>query len=204
MTLSLAVFAKAAILGQTKTRLQPTLGRAGALQAHCQLVEYTLQQIGAVSQIRTELWVSAEHPSAIAWSERFAIPLRLQQGADLGARMDHALRQQLSAGASFAFVMGCDCPSLDADYLGWAADNCATADVLVAPAEDGGYGMIGVSRPQPELFIDMPWGSNEVCAETRRRCECLGLHLIAGAPIWDVDHAADWQRFQDLRSGNTV
>ena len=99
---------------------------------------------------------------AQAWSERFAMPLQVQQ-VDLGARMHHALQQQLSNGASFAFVMGCDCPTLDTGYLDWATKQSEQADVVIAPAEDGGYGLIGLAQPQAHLFVDMPWGMMMLC-----------------------------------------
>jgi rSAM/selenodomain-associated transferase 1 len=201
MTLSLALFAKAPVLGATKTRLQPALGESGALDAHCRLVEHALWQITLVSAMRSELWISAEHPFAQSWSARFALPWRLQEGADLGLRMDHALQDQLSRGASFAFVMGCDCPSIDADYLNWVAGHCGAADVIIAPAEDGGYGLIGLARPQPELFSDMPWGTGQVYGETLRRAQLLGLRIVVGASIWDVDRPEDWTRFEVLRAG---
>jgi rSAM/selenodomain-associated transferase 1 len=200
MTVSLALFAKAPVLGATKTRLQPALGESGALDAHCRLVEHALGQITLVNAMRSELWISAEHPFAQSWSARFALPWRLQEGADLGLRMDHALQDQLSRGASFAFVMGCDCPSIDADYLNWVAGHCGAADVIIAPAEDGGYGLIGLARPQPELFSDMPWGTGQVYGETLRRAQLLGLRIVVGASIWDVDRPEDWTRFEVLRA----
>lgn len=198
MSLSLALFAKAPVPGQTKTRLQGALGQSGAVAAHCQLVEHALTEISRLKGMRTELWMSEQHPVAEAWSERFAIPLRLQQGVDLGARMHHALQQQLSCGASFAFVMGCDCPTLDMRYLDWAASQSAQADVIIAPAQDGGYGLIGLAQPQAHLFTGIPWGSDSVYAQTLLRAELSGLKVVTGAEIWDVDRPEDWTRYQRL------
>ena len=201
--LSLALFAKAPILGKTKTRLQGALGREGALAAHCELVEYALTQLSQVRQksaIRIELWSSAEHPLAQQWAQAFDLPLRIQFGDDLGARMDNALQDQLARGAEYALVMGCDCPLLDGDYLSWVAEHAASSDVIIAPAEDGGYGLIGVAAGQPTLFNDMPWSSSMVFAETLHRAHEIGLRVLVGKPIWDVDRPADWLRFQRLRS----
>ena len=141
---------------------------------------------------------------AQAWSERFAMPLQVQQGADLGARMHHALQQQLSNGASFAFVMGCDCPTLDTGYLDWAAKQSEQADVILAPAEDGGYGMIGLAQPQAHLFVDMPWGTDAVYTQTLERAKRAGLRVVIGAEIWDVDRPEDWSRFQSLVQLNRI
>ena len=71
------------------------------------------------------------------WAQAFDLPLRIQFGDDLGARMDNALQDQLARGAEYALVMGCDCPLLDGDYLGWVAEHAASSDVIIAPAEDG-------------------------------------------------------------------
>ena len=201
MSISFALFAKAPVLGQTKTRLQGSLGESGAVAAHCQLVEHALAQLSQLSQrqgVHIELWISEAHPMAQAWCERFAMPLQVQQGTDLGARMHHALQQQLSNGASFAFVMGCDCPTLGTGYLDWAAKQSDQADVIIAPAEDGGYGLIGLAQPQAHLFVDMPWGTDVVYTQTLERAKRAGLRVVIGAEIWDVDRPEDWTRFQSL------
>lgn len=203
--LSLALFAKAPILGRTKTRLQGALGSEGALAAHCELVEYALTQLSLVrrkTRIRAELWASAEHPLAEQWAQAFEMPLRIQFGDDLGARMHHALQDQLSRGAEYALVMGCDCPPLDENYLSWVVEHAGTHDVIIAPAEDGGYGLIGMAAAQPTLFNDMPWGSSTVMAETLHRAHEIGLRVLVGERIWDVDRPADWLRFQRSRDGS--
>ena len=199
---SLALFANAPILGQTKTRLQGALGSEGALAAHCELVEYALTQLSAVmkkSSIQVELWVSADHPVAQQWARTFGVPINVQCGDDLGARMHHALVDQLSRGAEFAMLMGCDCPLLDGAYVSRLMQCAADADVVIAPAEDGGYGLIGVSSPQPQLFAEMPWGSSVVFAETLLRCRDSNLRVAVGEQIWDVDRPDDWARFQSFR-----
>ena len=200
--LSLALFANAPILGQTKTRLQGALGLEGALAAHCELVEFALTQLSAVMKngnIKVELWVSADHPVAEQWARTFDVPINVQCGNDLGDRMHHALDDQLARGAEFAVLMGCDCPALDSDYVSRLTQRAAEADVIIAPAEDGGYGLIGVSSPQPQLFAEMPWGSSVVFAETLRRAGDSNLRVAVGEQIWDVDRADDWARFQNFR-----
>ena len=202
--LSLALFAKAPILGETKTRLQDALGPEGALEAHCELVQYALSQLSLFEQKKTgtqiELWTSADHPAARHWAQTFDLPLKIQCGDDLGARMNHALADQLSRGAEHAVVMGCDCPLLDREYLRWVTEHVGASDVIIAPAEDGGYGLIGVAAAQPALFLDMPWGSSLVLEETMRRARNNGLKVMLGEPIWDVDRPEDWHRFQRLRN----
>ena len=202
MTLSLALFAKAPLLGQTKTRLAGVLNPQGALAAHCELVEHALGQLSAVigqSNVQVELWVGADHPVARQWARTFGVPINLQRGYDLGDRMHHALVDQLSRGADFAAVMGSDCPQLDAEYLNWVAQSASEADVVIAPAEDGGYGLIGMAASQPQLFADMPWGSNVVFEETLRRAHESKLRVAVGEQIWDVDCPEDWARFQNLK-----
>jgi rSAM/selenodomain-associated transferase 1 len=119
-----------------------------------------------------------------------------QQGNDLGERMNHALNTALKH-YKRAILIGCDSPSLTTQDLADAisALNDKTTAVF-APAEDGGYVLIGLTRPQPELFTAMPWGSNQVMTETRTRCQQLGIIYHELAQQWDVDTPDDLTRYR--------
>lgn len=77
--------------------------------------------------------------------------------------------------------------------LGAAAQALDSADVVVGPAADGGYWLLGLRRPAPFLFRDMPWSTDRVLAETCRRVEAAGLRLARLRPLSDVDTAEDWE-----------
>lgn len=98
-----------------------------------------------------------------------------------------------------ALLMGCDCPSLSGDDLRWALTALHEGhDAVSAPADDGGYVMIGLNQVQPRLFSDMSWGHDQVMSSTRRRSEDIGLKVYELDSQWDVDTYQDWQRYLEL------
>src|SRR6266516_3682623 len=95
-------------------------------------------------------------------------------------------------------AIGSDCPALEPQHLRDAADALRDGcDAAVIPAEDGGYVLIGLRQPRPDLFADMPWGTGTVMAETRRRAAELGLAVRELAPLWDLDLPADLDRLRE-------
>jgi rSAM/selenodomain-associated transferase 1 len=121
----------------------------------------------------------------------YPITLQQQQGEDLGERMNHALCTALKY-YKRAVLIGCDCPSLTSQDLANAitALNDKTT-VVIAPAEDGGYVLIGVNRPHAELFINMPWGSKQLMEKTRACCQQHDIAYQQLATQWDVDTPED-------------
>jgi len=202
-TARLCLFARAPEAGRVKRRLAAEIGPQAALDAHARLVREALQRLARVPGLTTELWLAGSVQAARqCWPEAGDVPLRAQRGSDLGARMHHALRDSLQRGAR-ALVVGTDCPAIDGVYVRRAAAALAQADVVLGPAEDGGYGLIGARREvagrlEP-LFRDMPWGTDRVRELTLERCVGAGLRCIEQARVWDVDTLADWQRY--LRQG---
>ena len=96
-------------------------------------------------------------------------------------------------------VIGSDCPALTPDHLRTAAEVLRNrADVVVIPAEDGGYALIGMRTPEPALFSDMPWSTPGVMDETRRRLRTLGLTWHEPTTLWDVDLPHDLERMRAI------
>lgn len=100
-------------------------------------------------------------------------------------------------------VMGSDCPSITPALLRLCAEQLAHHNVVILPAEDGGYGLIGTQDDYPTLFSDMPWGSEHVFAETRARLTACGLTARYPETIWDVDRPEDWQRWRHIHHRQT-
>jgi hypothetical protein len=195
MTDRVALFARAPIAGQVKTRLAAAIGDAAALQAHRDLVRHALQALIPGSSYELEVWCSQMHPEIEDWVRESGLPLRIQQGDDLGSRMAHCL-QQLCRDGDRGLIVGCDCPMIDADYAALAFAALDRADLVLGPAEDGGYGLIAWARPQPpDIFRGMTWSHSEVLSETLKRAAQAGLSVITLPMIWDVDTEADWRRF---------
>jgi hypothetical protein len=188
----IAVFARAPVAGQAKTRLIPLLGADGAAALQRQLIERTLATACAVPGARVTLWVAgdAAHPFVAGAARRFGAALAEQQGSDLGARMHHAFE---TAGAPLVLI-GTDCPQLAIEDLSAAAGALRAHDVVIQPANDGGYVLIGLTRPQPLLFESIDWGGPQVLRQTRERIDALGLHCALRPALDDLDTPADLQR----------
>jgi rSAM/selenodomain-associated transferase 1 len=190
-----AVFAKAPVAGEVKTRLAPVLGDEGAAELHRRLVLHTLDTVREVSD-NAVLYCApdTDHPFFVRCAKHYGIELEHQCRGDLGVRMLHACIDHLKAGTAFVIV-GTDCPVLDADRLVQAVVALAQgAHIALAPAEDGGYAAIALRRCAPELFSDMPWGTDGVMAETRLRLRRLGWRWTELESVWDVDRPADYER----------
>ena len=201
----LCVFVKAPEPGRVKQRLSAHLGAQQACAAYEAMAEHCLAAL-SVSALPKELWVAGNlhHPKIQAWAERFGFPVRTQPAGDLGAKMLAAIESCCQAGQA-GLVVGSDLPELDAAYAAQAAAALRRHDVVLGPAQDGGYGLIGMHAPLAGLFTDMPWGSGAVLGETRARVVRLGLRLKETPALWDVDDVAGWRRFaafQAVRSAS--
>ena len=188
---AIIVFARAPIAGAVKTRLIPRLGAAGAARLQQRLTRSTLCMARNSRCGRVELHLTRPHalfPDA-----------RLQRGTDLGERMENALAAALRRHRS-AILIGTDAPALTGADLRRAARWLrGGADIVLAPAEDGGYALIAARRISPGVFRGIAWGSDSVYAESVKRIEAAGLKWRALRTLWDVDRPADLERLRSLR-----
>lgn len=193
----LHLLAKAPLPGKAKTRLSPLLGEAGAANAHAQLVRHCVATAcTALPAKKVTLWTALDHahPLFIELREAFGVTLNAQPEGDLGARIRYALNSTPGP----AMLMGSDCPSITSALVTICAQQLASHDVVMLPAEDGGYGLVGTRHDYPSLFDDIPWGTQSVLTTTQQRIEALNLRAAYPATIWDVDRPEDWQRWQGL------
>nr|WP_305888733.1 TIGR04282 family arsenosugar biosynthesis glycosyltransferase [Methylomonas sp. SURF-2] len=191
------IFCKAPIASQVKTRLQPALSARQAVDAHIALTRMTIARACQTPLCPVILCCApdSDQPFFQQCADEFPLTLATQHGDDLGARMHNAFSKALSH-YRYAVLTGCDCPSLTVDDLRQAFSALQNGkDAIVAPAEDGGYVLIGLNAPQADLFQDMPWSTDSVMTETRRRAASAGLNLHELSTQWDVDTIADWKRY---------
>jgi hypothetical protein len=191
----IAVLAKAPVAGFAKTRLAPRLGAEGAARLQAALTERAVRTACAAGLGAVTLWCAPDtgHPSFAALARRHGLALAAQRGADLGARMAQAVAAQ--AGPGGVLVIGTDCPALTPQHLRSSASALAGGDdAVLLPAEDGGYVLIGLRAPHPEVFEGIAWGGERVLAETRARLGALGLRWSEPAILWDVDRPDDLER----------
>lgn len=195
---AIAIMAKAPIAGLAKTRLIPHLGPAGAAALQRWLLERTVSTALASGLGPVTLWCTPDmqHPVFMALAELGAIELRQQPEGDLGERMLQAI--SVSATAAGCLVIGTDCPLLTPADLRGAANALLTNEAVVAPAEDGGYVMIGLRQASPRVFQDIGWSSAQVMAQTRQRLAEAAYSWHEISPFWDVDRSTDFERLLPL------
>jgi rSAM/selenodomain-associated transferase 1 len=193
----IAVFARAPVAGQAKTRLIPLLGAEGAAALQARLLQAALAKASALPGATCTLWAAgdADHPAITAVAAQRRIPVAAQVGDDLGQRMQHAMAVALSQHAG-CLIIGTDCPALTTAHLAEAATALQTHDVVLGPAEDGGYVLIGLTRPRPDLFEGIAWGSSTVLAATRQRIGAAGLRLHELPALPDLDTPEDYRHAQ--------
>jgi len=184
----LVLFTRYPEAGKAKTRLIPALGDAGAAAVHKQLAERTVSvmresglpieiRFTGAPQAKFEKWLGAD----LAYVE--------QGDGDLGDR----LRDE-SKDTPVIFV-GADCPDLQPSLLQQAAAALKGNDVVIGPAEDGGYWLIGLAAPHDWLFSDMEWGTDAVLPETLKRLDARGITPALLETLADCDRPEDLGRW---------
>jgi len=176
------VFSRAPVPGRVKTRLVPRLGEWRAARLHARLTRHAMRTARTAACGPVELFDTSR-----------------QRGADLGERMHRALAHALRSHRG-AIVIGADCPALRPRDLRraarWLAGGC---DVVLAPAEDGGYALIAARRVSPLLFTGIAWGGPGVYETTVRKLVSLEYRWRSLERVWDVDRPQDLERLRWLR-----
>ncbi len=188
---TLGVFAKRPRAGDVKTRLAAETSPDWAVEVAAAFLGDLLDRLTAVEARRVLAFAPADTEPYFAELVRGRFALTPQQDGDLGRRMAAFFQQQLEAGAGSVVLVGTDSPTLPLDLIGQAFAELQGADVVLGPAADGGYYLIGCARRVPPLFDGVAWGGPHVLLETVERlpADCR----VAVLPPWyDVDTLADW------------
>lgn len=194
------VFSKAPVAGEVKTRLVPYLTYEQAAGLHEELTHDRLQMCCDANLCDVQLWCSpdVQHPFFIDCAQRYDIPLQLQSGNDLGERMSHAIKALLGRYKKI-IIIGSDAPALDTSTIDEVINALRHNDVVLVPAEDGGYVLLGASKHMNGLLTDVPWGTEDVLADTVRNIRRLDLEYSLYGQCWDVDRPEDLERYKSLK-----
>ncbi|MDZ4754674.1 MAG: TIGR04283 family arsenosugar biosynthesis glycosyltransferase, partial [Phycisphaerae bacterium] len=199
------VFAKFPQPGRAKTRLIPALSADGAAALHDQMVRHTLDRVGELlkhREVDARVWTAGSDPETFAQHFRTDLPCAAQSEGDLGQKMQAAFTHMLRE-ADAALLIGTDCPDISSGLLSMALEGLQSADVVLGPATDGGYYLVGLRRPAPSFFEDIEWSTSTVLAKTLERASALGLSVQLLPMLSDVDEPQDlpvWSRVRDTLS----
>lgn len=189
--------------GSTKTRLAKVLGNRGAAALQKKLTEMTLARVRQFLQKnRAAAAVYHEGGSREEMRQWLGPDLdyRAQPDGDLGQRLAGAFREAFGQGCLRVVIIGADCPDLLASHIEEAFSILRSRDLVLGPATDGGYYLIGLSRPEPALFAAIPWGTGNVLEKTLEIAVQKGLSLAQLETLSDVDRPEDLQHL-DYHTG---
>lgn len=182
----LSIFARWPRPGEVKTRLIPQFGAEGAARVYTRLLAHTLA-VARESGVPFELRVTGGDPELFRAAFGNDLDVVEQGDGDLTAR--------LSAVPPPAMVIGSDCPGLTPAILRAAADTLRTDPMVIGPASDGGYYLLGYNEDAAFAFVDMPWSTDAVFGETVRRFALRGIRPAVLPELADVDTPEDLEQW---------
>lgn len=205
---TLVVFARYPQPGRCKTRLIPALGAERAAELYGEMVRQALWQCDELRRLSADpVRVVIEYDGATRDDMASFVgadrELAAQSEGDLGERLAHAARVAFDAGAQRLVMIGTDCPALTAGLLQKAFEALERCDLVLGPASDGGYYLIGLSRFHAELFESMPWSTDRLLAQTLKTAERIGLTVELLPVLDDVDLPEDlsvWEQHRHQQS----
>jgi rSAM/selenodomain-associated transferase 1 len=195
----LIVFLKAPRPGFVKTRLAATLGDGEAANVYSELVRISIENIASLSNVELRFTPDDAREEMLQWS-RPSWGLRAQGSGDLGSRLDRAFSDAFLEGFRGAIAIGSDCPEMTRKDVEGAERLLGGHDVVVGPAGDGGYWLIGLRRPVEGFFDGIAWSTNQVLSQTEDAARRRGLTVARLRVLDDIDTEEDWRRWQALRS----
>lgn len=190
----LIVFARYPEPGKTKTRLIPALGAQGAAELHRQMAENTLakaRELASQRSLIVEIRFAGGNPELMREWLGDGMICQPQSEGDLGDRMASAFDEAFRTRTQRAIIIGTDCPGLDAPGIGEAFERLPQHDLVLGPATDGGYYLIGLKQSIPELFRGIPWGTGEVLQQTLAIALQIGLSYSLLPELADIDRPED-------------
>jgi hypothetical protein len=196
----LIIFTRYPEPGKTKTRLIPVLGSVGAANLQRQMTEHTIFQVKELQKlidISVEVRFAGGDLQLMQDWLGLDLVYQSQGEGDLGLRMARSLFEAFQFGAEKAIIIGTDCPGVNAQVLATAFDKLHTFELVLGPAIDGGYYLIGLRQPIPELFANIEWGTAQVFQKTVEIAQKLNLSYVNLTPLADVDRPEDlpiWEK----------
>ncbi|MBU0728285.1 MAG: TIGR04282 family arsenosugar biosynthesis glycosyltransferase [Proteobacteria bacterium] len=195
----LIIFTRYPEPGNTKTRLIPALGPDGAADFQKRMTESIFQEIKQVvvrQGVEVDVYYEGGDDNSMRQWLGPEVSYFPQRGGDIGERMNHAFHEAFDSGAEQVVIIGTDCPSLTDEIVSNAFDKLESHDLVLGPALDGGYYLIGLNRPINKLFEGISWGSGIVREQTKSIAKNLWLQVYEVDILVDIDRPEDIIYFQ--------
>ena len=194
------IFAKAPIAGKVKTRMQPELDANQSVELAKKLLHHSCHTANEYGDAEVQLWCAPDtrHSYFQELAEKFSLTLFAQQGEHLGQRMINAMNHALELGLR-PMLIGADCPFIDDQYLDTGFTSLDRHDVVLGPATDGGYVLVGSKAVfANDCFEGIEWGTKDVLQQTLQKLIDDGLSFELLGPLADIDRYQDLELLVDL------
>ena len=191
---SLLCFCKHPEPGFVKTRLSRELGKDFVASLYKNLIENLLKEIcNGKFNAALYCYPTTKHPFFDYCQIKFQVTLHNQEGHDLGSRMFNAISESLNNSTS-VILIGSDCPQIDSAYINLAFQKLKSGhDIVLGPAFDGGYALIGANKINREIFNNIPWSTNRVLQITQDKITSLGWSYACLSTVRDIDELSDYE-----------
>lgn len=190
------VFIKNPKAGKVKTRLAEMIGDQKALKIYQHLLDHTLRVSSLVDADKLVCY-SDFIPASDTW-KKAGFEQAVQSGNDLGERMTNAFRSSFIKGYEKIILIGSDCFEIDPEHIEEAFQKLDQAELVIGPAKDGGYYLIGMQNPHPEIFQNITWSQPDVLQKTIEKMEQSKLTFALTPELADIDDFSDLMNYPVL------
>lgn len=197
----LIIFIKNPRLGLVKTRLAESIGNEQALTIYKKLIAKTLKESDLLN-CKKDIWFSdSDKVNEEIFVTRKSYALKVQKGSNLGERMKYAFQECFQDGFKKVVIIGSDCPELKSSVIKKAFEQLDTYDVVLGPAKDGGYYLLGMNSLYPKIFTGVNWSTSSVLNQTLKYVNASQLSYNLLEELSDIDTLEDLQEYRV--KGNT-
>jgi uncharacterized protein len=194
MNQALLIFAKNLIPGKVKTRLAATIGNDAAMTVYKHLLQHTASVTDQLP-VNKMVFYSESVETNDAWCDK-KYDKQIQTGDNLGERMQHAFEHAFAKGNKEVAIIGTDCLDISAEIILEAFTHLKNFDVVIGPAKDGGYYLVGMKQLHTTLFMNISWSTSEVLQQTLDICKHENLSVFLLPVLSDIDTASDLNEAQ--------
>ncbi len=195
-TNKLIIFVKNPILGKVKTRLAADVGNEFALETYKMLLQHTLQ-VANQSNASVSIYYADFINDDDIWN---GFDKQLQEQKDLGSRMSQAFQNEIKKGFKKTLIIGSDCLDISSDIINEAFNSLDKNDVVIGPAQDGGYYLLGSKKLFPKIFQKKKWSTESVFIDTIEDINALNLNHYCLETLSDIDTKVDLDKYEIIKS----